>query len=165
MYYKVCCRATYFERNHLKPNQWVSASQSFSLAFDARVAYEIGKWTVPRIKKSKLFVFDGLEQADNFCQRMYNASRFIQGHAEFAVFEAECFNVEPIPYAIIPETNYAERFWRSYQEIRRILTEERFEYMGKVHRLFNLWLTTAPPQSHWCDKVKLLHQVGEKRCC
>ena len=102
------------------------------------VKYSLNKWTFPKVKGSKLFVFDSLSAS----------RRFANNHIGL-VYECEVLNPKktgPFYSPIISCSDQALVMWKKYAQKKK--------YMNLKHGFWNIPYCTV-----WVDAVKLIKKV------
>ncbi len=103
-----------------------------------RVIYKFKKWVYPQIEGTKLFVFDNLQSAIDFCGSDYFKR----------IFECEVKN---------PTKRYNIFYWQCYINWSVITNMLK---LRKLHRKFtHLKSNTLPNNTVVCDAVKLTREI------
>lgn len=127
IYYKVV------DNNHES-----AVAEEYNMPGNFIVKYTVGKWVKPRVKGTKLFVFDDLTAAKSFLQNRWHGG-----------FVYKCKIKNPIKPKYIAELANIENFWK-------------FKFLHKcIPSFIRRFIAKERNISHtvWAEEVKLIEKV------
>jgi len=143
MYYKVVTKID---------GKYYSVSNLYNSRLEHTLEYAINTITRPKIKNSKLFVFNDKASA----LKLFMDTGWA---VEKCVFTCEITNPQPCPIISLSDLEEIQKFWEIFDEINNMLMQNKtiYDVYNKYSSIVQLYM--APNNTVVCDTVKLIREI------